>query len=98
MENPLDQFYTKAEIAKACWQHFVNTLSALNRSPSDLFFVEPAAGTGAFYKRLPAEKRFGIDLVPKCDDVKRQDFFKSEKFYCLSTIKEYLWLVAYSPF
>lgn len=76
MQNPLDQFYTKAEIAKACWRHFVNTLPALNRSPSDLFFVEPAAGTGAFYKRLPPKKRFGIDLIPKCADVKRQDFFK----------------------
>ena len=80
MENPLDQFYTKAEIAKACWRHFVNTLPALNRNLSDLFFVEPAAGTGAFYQRLPAQKRLGIDLVPKCKDVKSQDFFNVTDF------------------
>ena len=76
MENLLDQFYTKSEVAEACWEHFTNTLSTLNRNLSDLFFVEPAAGTGAFYKRLPSQRRFGIDLVPKCKDVKRQDFFK----------------------
>ena len=76
MQNPLDQFYTKSEVASACWEHFTDTLSTLNRSLSDLFFIEPAAGTGAFYKLLPPEKRLGIDLVPKCSDVKSQDFFK----------------------
>ena len=75
MQNSLDQFYTKSEVARACWKHFTNTLSTLNRSLSDLFFVEPAAGTGAFYKLLPSEKRLGIDLVPKCNGVKSQDFF-----------------------
>ena len=76
MENVLDQFYTKSEVAEACWEHFTNTLSTLNRNLSDLFFVEPAAGTGAFYKCLPSQRRFGIDLVPKCKDVKHQDFLK----------------------
>ena len=76
LENLLGQFYTKSEVAGACWAHFTNTLSTLNRNLSDLFFLEPAAGTGAFYKLLPSKKRFGIDLVPKCDDVKLQDFFK----------------------
>ncbi|MXZ01207.1 hypothetical protein F4Y93_11380 [Candidatus Poribacteria bacterium] len=76
MQNLLDQFYTKPEIAIACWQHFTKTLPTLNRSRNNLFFLEPAAGTGAFYQLLPAQKRLGIDLVPKCDDVKLQDFFK----------------------
>ena len=76
MQNSLDQFYTKSEVASACWKHFTDTLSTLNRSPSDLFFVEPSAGTGAFYKLLPSDRRLGIDLVPRCADVKSQDFFK----------------------
>ena len=76
MQNSLDQFYTKSEVARACWQHFTDTLSTLNRNLSDLFFVEPSAGTGAFYKLLPSERRLGIDLVPRCDGVKSQDFFK----------------------
>ena len=76
MQHSLDQFYTKPEVARACWKHFTDTLSTLNRSLSDLFFIEPAAGTGAFYELLPSQRRFGIDLVPKCDGVKSQDFFK----------------------
>ena len=80
LENLLDQFYTKSEVAGVCWEHFTNTLSTLNQSLSDLFFVEPAAGTGAFYKLLPSKKRFGIDLVPKCKDVKSQDFFSVTGF------------------
>ena len=76
MQNSLDQFYTKSEVARACWKHFTGTLSTLNRSLGDLFFVEPAAGTGAFYKLLPSEKRLGIDLVPKYNGVKSQDFFQ----------------------
>ena len=75
MKNSLDQFYTKPEVAAACWQHFTATLSSVNRSPNDLFFVEPAAGTGAFYKLLPPERRLGIDIAPKCEGVKPQDFF-----------------------
>ena len=59
-----------------CWKHFTDTLSTLNRGLSDLFFVEPAAGTGAFYERLPKQRRLGLDLVPKCDHVKSQDFFE----------------------
>lgn len=80
MRNSLDQFYTKSEVASACWKHFTDILPALNRSLSDLFFVEPSAGTGAFYRLLPSEKRLGIDLVPRCDDVKSHDFFKVTDF------------------
>ena len=80
MENLLGQFYTKSEVAETCWEHFTNTLSTLNRSLDDLFFVEPAAGAGAFYELLPMQRRFGIDLIPKCDDVKPQDFFKITHF------------------
>ena len=76
MENPLDQFYTKPEIAATCWKHFTDTLVQLNQNPDDMFFIEPAAGNGVFYKLLPQQRRIGIDLVPKCDDVKPQDFFQ----------------------
>lgn len=80
LENLLGQFYTKSEVAGVCWEHFTNTLSTLNRNLSDLLFVEPAAGTGAFYKLLPSEKRLGMDLVPRCSGVKSQDFFNVTDF------------------
>ncbi len=75
MNESLDQFYTKREIAISCWIHFTNILPSLSKTVNDLFFVEPSAGTGAFYDQLPQDRRLGIDLVPKCEDVRAQDFF-----------------------
>ncbi len=80
MQESLDQFYTKQEIAVSCWKHFTDTVCTLNRDVNDLFFVEPSAGTGAFFKLLPPERRFGIDIAPKCDEVKPQDFFQFSDF------------------
>ena len=76
VQTPLDQFYTKEAVAAACWKHFVETLPSLNRTVDALFFVEPSAGTGAFYKRLPPHRRLGIDVAPKYEAVISQDFFK----------------------
>lgn len=75
MDNSLDQFYTREEIANLCWQHFGYILPTLNRTLDDFYFVEPSAGTGAFYQLLPSNRRLGLDLVPKCSEVKAQDFF-----------------------
>ncbi len=71
----LDQFYTKKEIAILCWQHFTDLLPTLNKTVNDFYFVEPSAGTGAFYELLPPNNRLGIDLVPKCNEVESRDFF-----------------------
>lgn len=76
MQTSLNSFYTKKEVAAACWQHVTETLLTLNRTVNEFFFVEPSAGTGAFYKRLPPQRRLGIDIAPKCDAVITQDFFK----------------------
>ena len=76
VRNSLYRFYTKPEVTRICWQHFTDTLSALNRSISDLLFVGPSAGTGTFYELFPSPRRLGIDIVPKCDDVIPQDFLK----------------------
>lgn len=75
MNDSLDQFYTRNEIAILCWQHFTDVLPTLNKTINDVYFVEPSAGTGAFYQLLPPDNRLGIDLVPKCNGVKAQDFF-----------------------
>ena len=79
MQNCLGQFYTKKEVAKLCWQHLANNLSSINRNIDDdnLLFLEPSAGTGSFFKLMPPERRFGMDLEPKYKGVKKQDFFKT---------------------
>lgn len=75
MDKSLDQFYTKQKIAKSCLDYILDILPAIKCSPSKMYFIEPSAGTGAFYKLLPSERRLGIDINPKCNDVIQQDFF-----------------------
>lgn len=77
MQNSLDQFYTKETIAKLCWDHLVDTISIIGKKIDDLFFLEPSAGKGAFYKLMPEHKRIGMDIEPKCDGVRLQDFLKT---------------------
>ena len=75
METPLNPFYTKQEIAAVCWKDLTQTLPSVNRTVNQMFFVEPSAGAGAFFKRLPPQRRLGIDIVPKCENIIKQDFF-----------------------
>lgn len=63
----LDQFYTKPEVAKLCCD--LVDFSKYEK------ILEPSAGTGAFLELLPKDKRVGIDLEPKHDEIKEQDFF-----------------------
>ena len=65
----LDQFFTKADIAKRCHDHFMKTISADGARPSDYKFIEPSAGNGAFLDLLPAERRIGIDIMPQMPEV-----------------------------
>lgn len=71
----LNLFYTKPIITELCWEYFTGTLPSINRTIDDLFFLEPSAGTGAFYEHLPAKRRLGIDIHPKCEEVIKRDFF-----------------------
>ena len=77
MSNALDQFYTKEAVAESCWNHLIDTIESLNKNIDDLFFLEPSVGKGAFYKLMPKERRFGMDLDPKYDGVERRDFLKT---------------------
>lgn len=60
----LDKLYTKDHIADFC-------ISKLNLSVYDNS-VEPSAGGGAFFKRIPG--CIGYDLLPECDGVIQRDW------------------------
>lgn len=75
MQQSLDQFYTRKEVAQLCWEVFADALYTLNKNPNEIFFFEPSAGTGAFFDLMPVDRRLGIDLVPKCVGVISKDFF-----------------------
>lgn len=68
----LDQFYTKNEIAKKCYDLLLDNI---NIDDYDII-LEPSAGNGSFYKLLPINKRIGIDIEPKYDGIIKEDFLK----------------------
>lgn len=70
-KSPLDQFYTKPEIASRCLNVL---LKAVSFDQFDVI-LEPSAGKGSFSNLLPTAKRLAIDIDPKADDIIKQDFF-----------------------
>ena len=79
----MDQFYTNDDVAKKC---FEKLLEFIKIKDFDIF-MEPSAGKGSFFKLLPEEKRVGIDIDPKNEEIKKMNFFdfKEEKDnkYCI---------------
>ena len=72
-KSKLDQFYTNPSIAKDC----LDTLKNIKEVKYDSYdlYLEPSAGDGSFLNLLPAEKRVGLDLDPKIDEIIKLDFY-----------------------
>lgn len=66
----LDQFYTSRPIAKSCFEFLEKTIPLMDTD----VFLEPSAGDGAFFERMPVDRRVGVDLEPKHPDVGQQNF------------------------
>lgn len=86
----LDQFYTKDEIAKECYNILLDNVKSFDNYD---VLLEPSAGKGTFFKLLDNNKRDGIDLEPKFDGIKKMDFFD----YIPDKKKKYL-VVGNPPF
>lgn len=70
----LDQFFTKPDIAKYCWQSLTDYIKNHKGKIADYTFVEPSAGLGAFYDLLPDDRRIGIDIVKFKPEFIKHDF------------------------
>lgn len=71
----LDQFYTQPELARS----YIKEM--LRRWPgSDVLFVEPSAGNGAFLRPLLASKRQvrAMDLEPQAEQIASMDFLQTD--------------------
>lgn len=66
-----DQFYTKKSVAKECYDKVIAMYPEFNYS----LFLEPSAGNGSFYNLFPSDKRVGLDTMPACSEIIKQDFF-----------------------
>lgn len=79
----MDQFYTTKECAKKYYNMFIET-EDINKYD---VVLEPSAGTGSFYRLLPKNTRYGIDVEPKYEGIETMDFFDfipdSNKIYAV---------------
>ena len=65
-----EKFYTPALTVSRC----LESLERIHSLAGFDLVVEPSAGAGAFFERLPEGKRFGLDIAPEHPGVERGDF------------------------
>ena len=73
-EVGLDQFFTRPEVAQDCYASLRQWMHQDGASPEEYHFIEPAAGTGAFFDLLPTDRRVGVDIAAFRDEYERADF------------------------
>lgn len=71
MTRRLDQFYTKPEIARQCFDFLAKNINPCEYN----LWIEPSAGEGSFYNILP-EPKIGIELVSNIPSYINADFLK----------------------
>jgi hypothetical protein len=69
-----EQFFTDRDLARRCIE-FTDGLVPL---AGYAVIVEPSAGDGSFFDELPADRRIGLDIEPRHDDVAAADFLTWE--------------------
>lgn len=73
MKN-VDKFYTIPAISEKC----LNRIGERYAWPTWDMVVEPSAGGGSFFTRIPTIKKIGIDIAPTHTDILKQDFLTYE--------------------
>lgn len=73
-EIDLEQFFTKEDTAKYCYNNLLSFLDKEKIDISNYTFVEPSAGNGAFFNLLDSKNKIGLDLMPLSDGILEQDF------------------------
>ena len=69
----LDKFYTNPDIAEKC----ITTVGNMYDWNIWGMVIEPSAGNGSFYTRIPVsnDKKIGYDIAPEHESIICQDFF-----------------------
>lgn len=69
-----DQFFTPSETAEYCYQKSNEIIGKCGDDVTNYTYVEPSAGNGNFLKVLPLNRRIGMDIEPRDNEVFKQDF------------------------
>ena len=83
-----NEFFTKKEVAKYCFESFLNFLQIHNINANDYTFIEPpSCGDLSFYELMPQNARIGVDLEYKNDSILCQNFLS---FYPQNIHQKYI--------
>ena len=81
------EFFTKPNIAQYCYNSFLELLEVWGINSKEYTFIEPSVGNMAFYNLLPNERKIGIDIEYKNDEIIQSNFLdykpKENKKYIL---------------
>lgn len=69
-----DQFFTNKDTAKYCLSVFHNKLIELGVDVNEYTYIEPSAGDGSFFNLFPQDRKIGLDIEPKCENIIEYDF------------------------
>ncbi|TQR54345.1 restriction endonuclease subunit M [Campylobacter troglodytis] len=69
-----NEFFTKKEVAKYCFESFLNFLQIHKINANDYTFIEPSCGDLSFYELMPKNSRIGVDLEYKNEEILCQNF------------------------
>ncbi|TDV23542.1 hypothetical protein BCF59_0533 [Mycoplasmopsis mustelae] len=77
IKNHLDQYFTKHAIASELFEKTKKIIKKYEENNLEKYlWIEPSTGEGCFLDLLPINKRIGIDIDPKRDDVIKSDYLK----------------------
>lgn len=78
-----EQYYTRPEAAAHCVEWLMRVLPGIGGpDPGECWFIEPSAGRGDFFDRLPPDRRIGLDLEPHHSALFSADFLDWEPNAC----------------
>lgn len=68
-----DQFFTPTETAQYCFEKFKTLVSNYDNEET-YTYIEPSAGDGSFLKVFPEDRRIGLDIEPRNEEIIQQDY------------------------
>jgi hypothetical protein len=86
----LDKFYTIPEISEKC----LASIEKIYKWDYWNLVIEPSAGNGSFFIKIPIENKIGIDICPEHKDIIKQDFLE----YTPNNINGKILIVGNPPF
>ena len=92
------QYNTRKEIARGCVNTIINNLIPLGYDHSEVSFLEPAAGAGAFLRAIDnVYPWLAVDKNPQLENVKKADYLTTDMRHIFSLPKRETLIVFGAP-